>query len=119
MAVGAIIDNRTVFPEKRTALLGVAGVAGLVDRVLDEELRSRRSVRVVTIRAHHFADEYRMRRNAMDLRALRLVADETDIRLSKFGEDRVVGRMDRMAVTAGHTAALMLASGPVRARQDF
>jgi hypothetical protein len=60
-----------------------------------------------------------MRRNAVNLRTLSPVACETQIRLSDFGQDRIARCMDRMAVAAGHIAALMLAAGPVGARQDF
>src|SRR5450756_1504869 len=53
VAVGAIVGDGGVLPEEGAALLRVAGVAGLVDRVLDEHLRRRRTVRVVTVRTRH------------------------------------------------------------------
>ena len=52
-------------------------------------------------------------------RALSLVAGEAHIPLGDFGQDRVAGRMCRVAVAAGYIAALMLAASPVSARQDF
>src|SRR5450755_2717478 len=119
MAVGAIVDNRAVFPQERPAFLGMTGVAGFVDRVLDEKLRPGRAMRVMAIGAHYLAGKYRVRRNAVNLRALSLVAGETYIWLRGFGQNWIAGDMDRMAVAAGYIAALMLASGPMRARQDF
>src|SRR5581483_354696 len=53
VAVQAALRHRGVLPEERPALLGMAGVAGLVDRVLLEERRGDRAVRVVARRAGH------------------------------------------------------------------
>ena len=40
MAVRAIVDDWTVFPKEGTAFFGVTGVAGLVDRALEQQVRS-------------------------------------------------------------------------------
>src|SRR6185369_17078710 len=49
MAVQAALTHRRVLPEERTALLGVAGVALLVDRSRLDHLGRRRAVGVVAV----------------------------------------------------------------------
>ena len=81
MTVGAILVNRLVFPQKRTALLGVTGEAGFGDGGLLDQLRSARSVRIVAVGAGHLADVEGVRRNLLGLRALLLMAGVADLRL--------------------------------------
>ena len=40
VAVRAIVDDRAVFPKEGTAFFSVTGVAGLVDRALEQQVRS-------------------------------------------------------------------------------
>src|SRR6185437_15084941 len=47
--------HRRVFEQERSALLGVAGVAGLVDRVGLDQVRCQGAVRVVAIRTGHLS----------------------------------------------------------------
>lgn len=51
MAVGAIVKNRRVLEEKGAAPFGVAAIAVLVDAVLNELRRIRRTMRIMTARA--------------------------------------------------------------------
>jgi len=41
MTVAAIIDHRAVFPEEGTAFFGMAGIAGFIQGILDQQLRPR------------------------------------------------------------------------------
>ena len=123
VAVGAIVGDGGVLPEEGAALFRVAGVAGLVDRALDEHPRPRRTVRVVTVRTRHLGGArqaghgQRMGRDATGLGALRLVAGEADVGLGRLAQHLLVRRMKVVAVGAGHAARLVLAAGPVRARE--
>ena len=38
MAIAAIVRHRAVLPQERAALFGVAAVAGLIDRALDQQV---------------------------------------------------------------------------------
>ena len=60
VAIRTVVDNWRMLPKERTALLRVARVAGLVHRFLYQQLRSRRSVRVVAIRTGHLTFEDRV-----------------------------------------------------------
>ena len=55
MAVGAVLDDRRVFPEERPAPLRVARVAVLVDAGLLKHGWVRRAVRVVAVCTRHLA----------------------------------------------------------------
>ena len=118
VAVGAVIDNRGVFPEERAALFRMAGIAGLVDRVLDQQRRPVRSMRVVTLGASDLAGEDRVGRDAVNLRPLRLVAGKADLGLGKLVHHPLIGDVNVMAVAAGHAARLMLAAAPVCPREN-
>src|ERR1019366_4979913 len=119
VAVRAAFDDGVVLPEVGTALLHVAGVAGLVGRARDEELLVRGAVRVVARRAFHFPLRDRHVRVVRLLRHLGRVAAGArrhhvvllQVRALRF-------RMHHgVAVGAGHVAALVRASLPKRARR--
>ena len=55
VAVGAVLAHRRMLPQERTALLGMAGEAELIDRLGTEHRLARRTMRVVTVVAGHFA----------------------------------------------------------------
>src|SRR5450759_2839394 len=120
VAVGAIVNDGSVLPEEGAASLRMAGVAGLVDRILDQQLRAGRTVRVVAVRARHLGGarqaghRQRVGRDATGLGALRFVAPEADFGLGRLAQHLLVWRMDAVAVGAGHAPAFMLAPGPVR-----
>ena len=69
VAVQAVLANRRVLPEKRPALLRVAGQALLVDPLGRDHLRFRRVVRVMAIRARHLSFAHRMVRRPQAFRA--------------------------------------------------
>ena len=60
MAVGAILSDRGMFPQKWAALFRVAGIAGLGDCVLHHQPRSGGTMRVVAVGAGDLAFENRM-----------------------------------------------------------
>src|SRR5690242_5613372 len=68
MAVGAVFKRGRMFPQERTAPLGVAGVTVLVDASLFELGGIRRSVRVVAVAAADFSFAQRHMRRAHELR---------------------------------------------------
>ena len=110
VAVGAVLNDGGMLPQEWAALLGVAGVAGFSDGVLDHQPRSRGSVRVVAVRAGDLAFEDRMPGEAMKLGALVLVATEADFRLSKLVQHLLFGIMHFMAIRAGHALLFVCAT---------
>ena len=118
MAVGAVVDRRGVLPKEGPAFFGMAGIAGLVDRVLDQQRRPGRSMRVVTLGASDLAGEDRVGRDAVNLRPLRLVAGKADLGLGELVEHPLSGSVNVMAVAAGNAARLMLAAGPICPREN-
>src|SRR5450759_1824823 len=120
VADGAIVSDGRVVPEERTPLLRMTGVAGLVDRILDEHGRAGRTVRVVAVgtrhlrRARQAGHRQRMGRDPMGLGALLLVAGEADVSLGRLAQHFLLGRVDVVTIVAGHALALMLTAGPVR-----
>jgi len=119
VTVHAIVHRRRMLPKERAPLLGVAGPAGFVGRVLDEQLGAIRAMRIVAVGADHLAHGDRVGRNALDFGALRLVAGEADARLGVLRQNRVPRRMNRMAVRASDIATLMLAAHPVGTGKDL
>ena len=78
----AVLADRRVLVQERPALLGVALVAELVDRVAPGSSSAFDAVvRVVAARAAHLAFAHRVVRRAQRLGALRLVAREAGVRI--------------------------------------
>src|SRR5450759_4027573 len=76
VAVQAVLAHRRVFEQERSALLGMALVAIVVDRIRPQQPFGEGSVRIMTIRAHHFAFTQRHMGRTGHLRAPILVALE-------------------------------------------
>src|SRR3990172_11567540 len=74
VAERAVLTNRGVLPQERPPFLGVAGVAGLVDRALDEQPGAGRAVGIVAVAARDLPLADRMRRRPENLRPFLLVA---------------------------------------------
>ena len=53
VAIETVVTGDGVLKQEGAALLGVAGVAGLIDRVLDQLLRTCGTVRTVATGTHH------------------------------------------------------------------
>src|SRR3989338_8101108 len=115
----AVLTNRGVLPQERPALLGVAGVAGFVDRALDEQPGAGRSVGIVAVAAGDLPLADRMRRRPEDLRPLLPVAGQTRVGLCRLGQHGISPGMHGVAGGAGQTMELVRAAPPVHARAPF
>ena len=70
---------------------------------------------IVTIRAGNLAFKHWVTRGSADLGALRLVTGEANFELGCLAQDFILGDMHRVTIGATDVAALVGASGPVRA----
>src|SRR5262245_48872838 len=80
VAVDAVLADRRVLPQHRAALLRVARVADVVDRIGVEERSGRRPVGIVAVDARHLALGQRHVRALAELRALLPMALVTRVR---------------------------------------
>ena len=115
VTVGAVFRYRVVFPQEGSAPIGMTGVAGLIDAVLDHQLRAVRPMRVVAIGAGHLSDQDGVRRELMNLGALSLMTGEAHFGLSAGREDTIVLSMNLVTGRAGHVAALVFTTQPIGA----
>ena len=113
MADGAVFGSRLVFPQERTALVGMTGVAGLVDGIANQIALAGGAMRVVATRAAHLAFAQRMTEGLGQTGALILVAGQADVGLSGLVEDRILRHMRRMATHARDVLHLVLAALPM------
>ena len=112
VAVRTVLRHRLVPVHERPALLGVAGVAGVVRAVAIDQLRPHRAVHVVTIGTAHLAFGHGMMRRAPDLHPLLLVADEAQSGLRRLDQRAVFVGVDAVARRAGHVGRCVLADRP-------
>lgn len=127
MAIAAILDNRRVLPKKGTAPLGVATVAILIQRRLDQLFRIGRAMRVVATGAGNLAFAEGHMRRALQLCAAHLMALQAEFRLLQLqffhsAQRSVIAAFarepdfssshDLMAVYADDSAGLVGASLP-------
>src|ERR1700722_2672120 len=117
VAVEAVLAHRRVLEQERTALLGVALVAGVVDRGLAQQALGGAAVRVVAIGADDLAFAHRHVRRAIHLRAPVLVALEAGIGLERGLEIELHRHLahDRVTIGAGKAARLVRPAAPVGA----
>ena len=80
MTIAAILQNRRMLPEEGSAPLGVATVAILVDRALDQLLGIGRAVRIVATGASHLAFAEGHMRRALQLGTAHRVALQAEFR---------------------------------------
>ena len=124
MAVGAILENRSMLPEKRPPPLGMASIAIFVYARLLELRRIRRAMRIVAIGANDLALPHRHVRRAHQLRLELEVALTAHFYFSSLVEERsLVANLCQlltprflhygMAVDAGDAAAGVRARFPV------
>jgi hypothetical protein len=127
MAIAAILQNRRVLPEEGAAPLGVATVAILIHRALDQLFGIGRAVRIVTTAAGDLALAEGHMRRALQLGAAHRVASQTEFGLAgscgfDIGKGRVkagfpgdaffLRRHELVAVYAGQTARLVGTASP-------
>ena len=114
VAIPAVLADRFVVMDERTALFHVTGVAGGIYAVPDHKLGSGRTMGVMTVRAAHLAFWNRMVRRPVDLGALFFVVGETDLGLSSLVTHSVIRGVHLMAIRAGHVPQLVGTACPMR-----
>ena len=107
-----------MLPKEGTALLRVAHVTRLVDRFLDEELRTVGAMHIVTAGTRDFSFQDRMPGEAMNLCILGLVALSADFGLGHRVQHFLLYGMRFVAVGAGNSVHFVLAARPVRPSTD-
>lgn len=107
MAAGAVFSNRLMFPQEGPALIGMALVAGLVDRVFLQVGRCRSPVRVMAVGTDYFAFLDRMVRYFAAVRSLVLVTVKADLGLAGPDANRIGDFHYIVAVCTGITLGRM------------
>ena len=113
MAVGAIFRHRLVLPKKGAAFFCVAGVAGLSTRIFLQQLRTRRTVWVMAIRANHFPFADGVMRNFLAISALFFVASKANFSLCFLAQYWIGWTVNFVTVIASHTIVLVLCAVPM------
>jgi len=112
VAIGTVLRHRLMFPQERTAKLGMTARAGFRNGVLDELRRAAGAMRGVAGRACHLSFQQRMMRWLRKIGVLRLVAGRARLDLRRGIVHRVFGIVQRMTTRAGHIARRVRARGP-------
>ena len=107
MAECAIFLDRWMFPEERASFLGMAVIAGFIDRVFNQKEVVRRTVRIMAIAADHFGFPDRVSGTQVALRFFLDMTAKADFGLRRFVEYRVMGCMYGMTGGAGQIRGLM------------
>src|SRR5262245_16755301 len=111
----AVLLHRRVVAHERPALLHVAGVTGVADRVAHHHRWPDRAVRVVAVGAGDLALTDRVARGPVDVGALILVAGEAHGHLGDLVADRVLCGVDLVACRARGVLGCVHAALPVDA----
>ena len=112
VAVAAILGHRRVFPKVGATGFGVAVIAGVVGRRPREQSIGRVAVRIVAAAAVHLSLPHRVCIRLHGLRALLLVAVETDLGLRCRTQYRVAFDVTIVAVGAGDSVVVVSAAVP-------
>src|SRR5208282_4038569 len=112
MTIAAILRDRRVLPQERTALFRVAGIASLVQRRTRQQRRIQRVVGSMAGGAGHVAVAHRMGREFLEVGAYLLMALVTNHRLFSDHGDRIVLGMQPMTADASDILALVHAALP-------
>jgi len=113
MAVGAVLGDRLMLPQKRSPKFGMAAGASLRDGVPDELRRCGGPVRRVARSACHGAFSQGVMRGLEQIGVLCLVTSGADLDLSRRGLHRILGGVQSVAARAGDIARCVGAGGPV------
>ena len=81
VTIEAVFPYRRMFPQERTAGIGMASITGFVDTVVRNEFLGDRAMDVVTIGALHFALADRMMRPIVSRRGRNLMTLATQLQL--------------------------------------
>lgn len=82
VTIQAVFPYRCMFPQERTAGIGMASITGFVDAVVRNQFLGDRTVDVVTIGALHFAFADRMMRPIVSRRGRNLMTLAAQLQLS-------------------------------------
>ena len=107
VAVGAVFGHRRMLPKVRAALVGVAGIAILVDVEIGQHGLVGRSMRRMAIAAGHFAVPHRVRVSVLALGFLTDVTVRTDLVLSVGQGHGITPLMGIVTVSAADFVALV------------
>jgi hypothetical protein len=107
MAQAAVLGHGRMLPQKGTALVGVTGVTGFIQRRASQQHGRTRPVGLVTVAAIELAEPHRMIRGLEKFGAFLQVALETYVRLCHPVEHGIVRRVDGMAIGARNLARLV------------
>ena len=113
VAVGALFANGLVFPQHRTALVGVTAIASVVDPHLPQQIGACRAMRIVAIGADHFAFADGMVGILQRERTLLGMASKANVGLRRFDQYRILVDVDRVTADAGQIVNLVLAALPI------
>ena len=93
MAIVAVLGHRLMFPQKRPAFFGMAGITGFGDRIFVQQFRTSRTMRVMAVGTGRLALRNRVMGKFERLRALLFMAGKADLGLSPFIAHLVMRRM--------------------------
>jgi len=116
VTITAIFRDRCVLPKIRTTFFCVAVKASVIQRLLYELQIVGRAMIAVTAAAVHFALAYGVGVRLQRLRSLLLVAVETDLRLCRSHQNRILCCMARMAIGAGNLVDVVVVAVPAETR---
>jgi hypothetical protein len=112
MAESAILADRSVLPQIRSAFFGVALVTGVIDVQSCQLRRNGVAVHVVAAHAVHLSFEYRVRESLLRLSALHPMAAETDVGLRRRLPDGIRRRVEVVTVDTSYLVAGVSARVP-------
>ena len=116
MTIPAVLTDRRVLPEVRSALLGVTIETGIVNGLPHQQAVGRFSVGAVTAAAVHLALPHRVRERFHRLRTLFLVAIKADLCLRRGHQHRVGRGMAAVTVGTGDLFHIMRTAVPGKAQ---
>ena len=107
MTIATIVLHRLVLEQERTAFLGMAVVAGLVDGSLDQHVITLGTVGIVAIGAHHLAFAHRVARKLVQVGFLISVTTHASVHLRLAVEDLVFAFVHLVTIIAGNILSLI------------
>jgi len=112
MTQTAILGDRCMFPKKRTALLCMTGIAGIVDGRADQLKIIIAAVWIMTVSTGHLPKTKRVTAVSESFRTGAGMAGKTYLLLCQFIQYRIPCYMHRVATDTGHAFCIMHAALP-------
>lgn len=119
MAQSAVLTDRRMLPEKRSALLGMTLLAACIQGLLRERRGRLVAMCAVATAAIHLALQQRMRKRLHRFAALSLMAIEANLRLRRGLHDGIGGRVADVTVRTGNFVAGVHAGMPAKTNVVF